>query len=143
LNESPEGNAKESVMGLKESFPENAMAVTTMGEARKFIVRLLPSLRDLKLLRQKKTKFNQVALKIQSPYRLKEVRIALDTSTYIPRNSMYDTPFAPSSVSSRFHYTRQDVNIHLIQKSQHSVPAQCKARRHSPGQRPQRPQVSL
>jgi hypothetical protein len=39
-------------MGLKESFPENAMAVTIVGEARKFIVRLLPSLRDLKLLKR-------------------------------------------------------------------------------------------
>jgi hypothetical protein len=40
-------------MGLKESFPENAMAVTIVGEARKFIVRLLPSFRDLKLLNKK------------------------------------------------------------------------------------------
>ena len=38
----------ESVMGLKESLPEKAIAVTTVGEARKFIVSLLPSLRDLK-----------------------------------------------------------------------------------------------
>ena len=44
-------------MGLKESLPENAMAVTIVGEARKFIVSLLPSFRDLK-------------------FRLKEVRIA-------------------------------------------------------------------
>jgi len=28
----------ESVIGLNESFPENAMAVTIVGEARKFIV---------------------------------------------------------------------------------------------------------
>lgn len=48
----------ESVMGLNESFPENAIAVTIVGEARKFIVSRLPSLRDLKL-------------------RLKEVRIAI------------------------------------------------------------------
>ena len=39
----------ESVIGLKESFPEKAIAVTTVGDARKFIVSLLPSLRDLKL----------------------------------------------------------------------------------------------
>jgi len=50
LNCFPEGNVNESVMGLKDSFPENAMAVTIIGEARKFIVRLLPSLRDLKFL---------------------------------------------------------------------------------------------
>ena len=46
----PEGKGIESVMGLKESFPENAMAVTTIGEARKFMVKRLPSFRDLKLL---------------------------------------------------------------------------------------------
>lgn len=40
-----------SVMGLKESLPENDMAVTTVGEARKFIVSRLPSLRDLKFLK--------------------------------------------------------------------------------------------
>ena len=50
MNDSPEGSFNESVTGLKESFPENAMAVTIVGEARKFIVRLLPSLRDLKFL---------------------------------------------------------------------------------------------
>ena len=50
----------ESVIGLKESFPEKAIAVTTVGDARKFIVSLLPSLRDLKL-------------------RLKEVRIAFSS----------------------------------------------------------------
>ena len=52
MNDSPEGSFYESVTGLNESFPENAMAVTIVGEARKFIVRLLPSLRDLKLLKQ-------------------------------------------------------------------------------------------
>ena len=50
MNTSPEGSVNESVIGLKESFPENAMAVTIVGEARKFMVRLFPSLRDLKLL---------------------------------------------------------------------------------------------
>ena len=50
MNDSPEGSSNESVIGLKESFPENVMAVTIVGEARKFIVRLLPSLRDLKFL---------------------------------------------------------------------------------------------
>lgn len=46
----PSGKAMESVIGLNESFPEKAIAVTTVGEARKFIVLRLPSLRDLKLL---------------------------------------------------------------------------------------------
>ncbi len=53
MNNSPEGNVNESVMGLNDNFPENAMAVTIVGEARKFIVRLLPSLRDLKLLEKR------------------------------------------------------------------------------------------
>lgn len=60
MNDSPEGSFNESVTGLKESFPENAMAVTIVGEARKFIVRLLPSLRDLKLL---ETKCQEVVLR--------------------------------------------------------------------------------
>ena len=47
---SPEGSVKESVVGLKDNLPENAIAVTTVGEARKFIVRRLPSFRDLKFL---------------------------------------------------------------------------------------------
>lgn len=50
LNCSPDGVVIVSVTGLKDSFPLNAMAVTTDGDARKFIVFLLPSLRDLKLL---------------------------------------------------------------------------------------------
>jgi hypothetical protein len=40
------------VIGLKESLPENAIAVTVVGDARKFIVRRLPSLRALKLLHE-------------------------------------------------------------------------------------------
>ena len=40
----------ESVIGLKESFPEKAIAVTTVGDARKFIVCRLPSFRALKFL---------------------------------------------------------------------------------------------
>ena len=50
LNSLPPGSVKESVIGLKESFPENDIAVTIVGEARKFIVCRLPSLRDLKFL---------------------------------------------------------------------------------------------
>jgi hypothetical protein len=48
LNFSPEGRVKESMRGLKDSFPEKAIAVTMVGEARKFIVLLLPSFLDLK-----------------------------------------------------------------------------------------------
>jgi hypothetical protein len=80
LNDSPEGSFNESVIGLKESFPENAMAVTIVGEARKFIVRPLPSLRDLKFLI---TRCQAVLLKAKSPYRLNEVKIALKESTYM------------------------------------------------------------
>ena len=72
LNDSPEGNVNESVIGLNDSLPENAMAVTTVGEARKFVVRLLPSLRDLKLL--KKNEPTKLEEKIS--HRLNEVRIA-------------------------------------------------------------------
>lgn len=50
LKLSPEGRGIESVTGLKESFPEKAIAVTMVGEARKFLVRALPSFRDLKFL---------------------------------------------------------------------------------------------
>src|SRR5277367_2632921 len=50
LNGSPDGSVSESVTGLKESFPEKAIAVTIVGEERKFIVSAFPSLRDLKLL---------------------------------------------------------------------------------------------
>lgn len=50
LNVSPDGRINESVMGLKDSFPEKDMAVTIVGEARKFIVKGLPSFRDLKFL---------------------------------------------------------------------------------------------
>ncbi len=48
MKDSPEGNVRESPSGLKESFPENAMAVTIVGDARKFMVLLLPSFLDLK-----------------------------------------------------------------------------------------------
>ena len=57
LNLPPWGRSIESSIGLKDSFPENAIAVTTVGDARKFIVSLFPSFRDLK-------------------FRLKEVKIA-------------------------------------------------------------------
>lgn len=49
LNGLPSAPINESVIGLKLSLPENAMAVTISGEARKFIVCLLASLRPLKL----------------------------------------------------------------------------------------------
>lgn len=50
LNVPPDGNGMESVIGLNVSFPENAIAVTIVGDARKFIVSLLPSFRDRKFL---------------------------------------------------------------------------------------------
>ena len=46
----PFSRGRLSVMGLNESLPENARAVTICGDARKFIVRWLPSLRALKFL---------------------------------------------------------------------------------------------
>jgi len=49
LNDSPDGRVRESVWGLKESLPENDIAVTMVGDARKFMVLLLPSFLDLKL----------------------------------------------------------------------------------------------
>lgn len=49
LKDSPEGSGNESVIGLNDKLPEKAMAVTTVGDARKFIVYRFPSLRDLKL----------------------------------------------------------------------------------------------
>ena len=39
-----------SVIGLNDSLPENAIAVTMVGDARKFIVSPFPSFRDLKFL---------------------------------------------------------------------------------------------
>lgn len=45
----PVGVEIESVTGLKFKDPENAIAVTISGEARKFIVRRLPSFLALKL----------------------------------------------------------------------------------------------
>lgn len=59
--DSPEGSGIESVAGLKESFPENAIAVTIVGEARKFIVRRFPSFLDLKL----RLKLVKIAAKVQ------------------------------------------------------------------------------
>lgn len=46
----PLGVVSSSFVGLNESFPLNAMAVTIVGEERKFMVFLLPSLRALKFL---------------------------------------------------------------------------------------------
>lgn len=55
-----------STIGLKLSLPENAMAVTTSGDARKFIVCRFASLRPLKL-------------------RLNEVRMAAGEGSQQPR----------------------------------------------------------
>ena len=41
-----------SVTGLNDNLPLKAMAVTIGGEARKFMVFLFPSFRDLKFLRR-------------------------------------------------------------------------------------------
>ena len=38
LNEPPDGRGIESVTGLNDNFPEKAIAVTMVGDARKFIV---------------------------------------------------------------------------------------------------------
>lgn len=50
MNFSPEGRIIESVIGLNDSFPENNMAVTIVGDARKFIVERFPSFLALKFL---------------------------------------------------------------------------------------------
>ena len=60
LNGCPSAPISVSDKGLKESFPLKDMAVTRSGEARKFIVFILPSLRPLK-------------------FRLKDVRMAVYT----------------------------------------------------------------
>ena len=46
----PSEPMSESFIGLNDNSPENAMAVTISGDARKFIVLLFPSLRLLKFL---------------------------------------------------------------------------------------------
>lgn len=46
----PFSSGRQSMIGLNESLPENARAVTICGDARKFIVKRLPSLRALKFL---------------------------------------------------------------------------------------------
>ena len=50
LKDSPLESRIESSTGLNVSFPEKDMAVTIVGEARKFMVVGFPSLRDLKFL---------------------------------------------------------------------------------------------
>lgn len=50
MNSSPEDSLIESVVGLNDSFPENIMAVTIVGDARKFIVERFPSFLALKFL---------------------------------------------------------------------------------------------
>jgi hypothetical protein len=75
LKDSPDGDVNESVIGLKESFPENAIAVTMVGEARKFIVRALPSFLDLKLLLRIETyQLREEGI----AHRLNDVKIAAD-----------------------------------------------------------------
>jgi hypothetical protein len=75
----------------------------------------LPSLRDLKLLNQN---VSQSRSKAKGPYRLNEVKIALKESTYISGGAKYNPPFAPSLVSSRFHYRDKYMNtlLHFIQR---------------------------
>jgi len=100
-------------MGLKESFPENAMAVTIVGEARKFIVRLLPSFRDLKLLNQK---CKPVALKGGGPYRLNEVKIAfvrVNIHSKEQRMTYHSCPLLCPRVSTA--ETSKYMNTHLSQ----------------------------
>jgi polyferredoxin len=71
---------------LNDSFPENAMAVTIVGEARKFMVRRFPSLRDLK-------------------FRLKLVKIAIKMGVIGGKKSnQANKPFSSVFWSSRFHY---------------------------------------
>ncbi len=74
LKDPPDGRGIESVIGFNYSLPENAMAVTTVGEAKKFIVWLFPSLRDLKLL--KATQYKRSDLQLGTD-RLKEVNMAV------------------------------------------------------------------
>lgn len=50
MNCCPLGVVIVSVIGLNDSLPLNAIAVTIEGDARKFMVLAFPSLRDLKFL---------------------------------------------------------------------------------------------
>lgn len=122
MNDSPEGSFNESVTGLKESFPENAIAVTIVGEARKFIVRLLPSLRDLKFLIAKGQAIapkGREALPVErGQNRFERVNI------HVLQEAKCDPPFAPSFVSSRFHCQGEYVNAvkHFIQQAAMYLP---------------------
>ena len=58
----PEGVWIESVTGLKLRSPENAMAVTISGDAKKFIVLRLPSFLALKF------RLNDVRIALSSPF---------------------------------------------------------------------------
>jgi hypothetical protein len=122
LNDSPEGSFNESVTGLKESFPEKAMAVTIVGEARKFIVRLLPSLRDLKFLIPK---CQAIAPKGKEarPVEWGQNRFER-VSIHVLQEAKYGPPFAPSFVSSRFHCRDEYVNTvtHFIQQAAMYLP---------------------
>jgi len=60
--------------GLKESLPEKDIAVTIVGEAKKFIVSRLPSLRALKFLDMYECRCGAIVIYIH--YRLKEVSMA-------------------------------------------------------------------
>lgn len=57
MKDPPDGRGIESVAGLNDNLPEKAIAVTTVGDAKKFIVWLFPSFRDLKLLRISENKY--------------------------------------------------------------------------------------
>jgi hypothetical protein len=114
------------------------MAVTIVGEARKFIVRLLPSFRDLKLLSRDVTPCH---LREDNPYRLNEVRIASYESTYIPRNSIRHTIGTLLCVLA--FPLRRRVHEDTLEPMRRDVPAQCKVRKHSPRRRLQRPQEPL
>ena len=95
MNGFPLGVVKESVRGLKDSFPAKAIAVTISGDERKFIVllndkvvnfgalsrhhvnHLLASFRALKLLKWALvSKFHNNGR--DSAHRLKDVRMALN-----------------------------------------------------------------
>ena len=88
----------ESVIGLKESFPEKAIAVTIVGDARKFIVSLLPSLRDLKL------RLNDVRIAFSSPFLSSRLHCPMQgpqafASTVAPTSSNADVTLSRSIVA--------------------------------------------
>ena len=83
---SPEGRVNASVWGLKDNFPEKVMAVTIVGDARKFMVLLFPSFLDLK-------------------FRLKLVKMAENKLNMKKDDYSIFAPFSSFALSPRFHYT--------------------------------------